>query len=133
MRAVRDPRNWTSPRPYSAAVVIDGWVYVSGHVPVDGDGATSGSDGGQQAATVLRNLERTLASAGASRADVVTTTVYLTEIADIDAVDAEYRSFFGDGPYPSRTTVEVAALGRAEFRVEISAVARFGGTSEPPG
>lgn len=123
MRATRDPRNWASPRPYSAAIVVGDWIHLSGHVPVDREGATSGAAGGEQAAQVLRNLEHTLESAGGSRADVVATTVYLTDISDIDAVDAEYRAFFADGPYPSRTTVEVSSLGRAEFRVEISAIA----------
>lgn len=127
MRPARDLRNWTSTRPYSPAVVVDGWAYLSGHVPVDGTGATDGADAAQQTAAVLRNLDYTLDSAGAARGDVVTTTVYLTHMVDIDSVDAAYREFFGDGVLPSRTTVEIAALGRPEFRVEISAVARIGG------
>lgn len=126
MKATRDPRNWTSTRPYSPAVVVDGWAYLSGHVPVDGAGATDGTNGAQQAAAVLRNVDYTLASAGASRADVVTTTVYLTHMSDIGSVDAVYREFFSDGVLPSRTTVEIAALGRPEFRIEISVVARIG-------
>lgn len=126
MRGVRDPRNWASSRPYSPAVVVGDWVHLSGHVPVDQAGVTSGADGAQQTAQVLANLEHTLQRAGASRADVVATTIYLTDISDIDDVDAAYAAFFGDGPYPARTTVEVSALGRADFRVEISAIARIG-------
>lgn len=126
MKTARDPRNWSSTRPYSPAVIVDGWVYLSGHVPVDQAGATDGADGAQQTAAVLRNLDYTLHSAGATRADVVATTVYLTHMRDIDSVDATYRKFFGDSVLPSRTTVEIAALGRHEFRVEISAVARLG-------
>lgn len=129
MKATRDPRNWASIRPYSPAVVVDGWAYLSGHVPVDGTGATDGADGAEQTAAVLRNLNHTLDSAGAARGDVVTTTVYLTHMGDIDSVDAVYREFFGEGVLPSRTTVEIAALGRPEFRVEISAVARIGSGS----
>ncbi|MGI8867663.1 MAG: RidA family protein [Mycobacteriales bacterium] len=132
MRAARDPRNWTSSRPYSPALVADGWAYLSGHVPVDADGATDGADGATQTAAVLRNLDFTLASAGAERDDVVATTVYLTDMADIDSVDAAYRDFFGSSVLPSRTTVEISALGRPEFRVEISAVARVGGGSGAP-
>lgn len=126
MKAARDPRNWASTRPYSPAVVVDGWAYLSGHVPVDGAGATDGSDGVQQTAAVLRNLGYTLDSVGCGPPDVVVTTVYLTQMDDIDAVDAVYREFFGEGVLPSRTTVQISALGRPEFRVEISAVARLG-------
>jgi len=126
MKAARDPRNWTSTRPYSPAVVVDGWAYLSGHVPVDATGAADGDDAAQQAAAVLRNLDYTLQSAGAARQDVVATTLYLTHMADIDAVDAAYLEFFAGCVLPSRTTVEIAALGRPEFRVEISAVARLG-------
>lgn len=131
MKATRDPRNWSSTRPYSPAVVIDGWAHLSGHVPVDRAGATDGDDGEQQTAAVMRNLDYTLSSAGAARGDVVATTVYLTHMADIDSVDAVYREFFSGGVLPSRTTVEVAALGRPDFRVEISAIARLGAGSGP--
>lgn len=125
MKAIRDPRNWASPRPYSPAVVVDGWLHLSGHVPVDQTGATSGGDGAEQTTQVLHNLEHTLDAAGASRADVVATTIYLTDISDIDAVDGAYREFFAQRPYPARTTIEVSALGRPDFRVEISAIARL--------
>ncbi len=133
MRVVGDSRNWASTRPYSPAVVVGDAVYVSGHVPVDGAGATSGSNGADQVDQVLRNLGNTLESAGASPADVVATTVYLTDISEIDQVDAVYRRFFGDGPSPSRTTVQVSALGRPEFRVEISAIAYLRRGSEANG
>jgi len=127
VKANRDPRNWTSTRPYSPAVVVDGWAYLSGHVPVDRAGATDGADGAKQTAAVLRNLGYTLESAGAARRDVVATTVYLTQMEDIDSVDAAYQEFFAGCVLPSRTTVQIAALGRPEFRVEISAIARLGG------
>jgi len=124
MSWISDPRNWASPRPYSPAVVTDNWIHLSGHVPLDQRGDTCGGDAAEQTAQVHRNLGHTLDSAGASPADVVATTVYLTDISDIDDVDTVYRAFFADAPYPTRTTVQVSALGRPDFRVEISAVAR---------
>ncbi len=128
MRGTSSPENWSSTRPYSPAVIAGEWVYVSGHVPVDKEGVTSGANVTEQTRQVLENLERTLESAGVSRRDVVSTTVYLTDISDIDAVDAVYREFFlGSGSvFPSRTTVGIGALGRPDFRVEISAVAHSG-------
>lgn len=123
MTSIRNPDNWASTRPYSPAIVTGRWAHLSGHVPVDESGATAGTTTAEQSAQVLRNLDRTLASAGGTSADIVATTVYLTDIGEIDALDEAYRAYFGDGPYPARTTVEVSALGRAEFRVEISAIA----------
>lgn len=126
MRGTSSPENWSSSRPYSPAVIVGKWVYLSGHVPVDKEGFTCGTGAAEQAIQVLENLHRTLDSAGASRRDVVSTTVYLTDISDIDAVDAAYREFFQGPIFPSRTTVGIAALGRSEFRVEISAIAHVG-------
>ncbi|MBW8079192.1 MAG: RidA family protein [Gallionella sp.] len=131
MKAVRNPSNWSSPRPYSPAVVVGEWLYISGHVPVDADGRTCGSDVQGQALQVLENLARTLESAGASRHEVVATTVYLTDVADMDPVDEVYRQFFTGPVLPSRTTVGIAALGRSDFRVEISAIAHIGASGSP--
>lgn len=128
MKVVRNPTAWVSPRAYVPALLIDGWCYLSGHVPVDATGATVGEEAQQQTEVILLNLERVLEQAGGSRASLVSTTVYLTDIADMDRVDRAYRHFFVDGNYPTRTTMQIAALGRPEFLVEISAVARLDDT-----
>ena len=125
MRGVQNASNPVPTRPYSPAIIVGEWIHLSGHVPVDQGGATSGSNGSEQAARVLKNLENTLQSAGASLADVVSTTVYLTDISLIDDIDTAYRAVFQGRPYPARTTVEVAALGRSDFFVEISAIAHL--------
>lgn len=126
MRGISSPDNWSSTRPYSPAVIVGEWIHLSGHVPVDKEGITCGTNAEEQTVQVLKNLQRTLDSAGASRRDVVSTTVYLTDISDIDKVDAVYREFFKGPTFPSRTTVGIAALGRSDFRVEISATAHVG-------
>ncbi len=124
MQPIRSQKNWKSPRPYSAGVVVGDMVFLSGHVPVDEDGATLGTDTGEQAAVVLANLDRTLHAGGLTRESLVSTTAYLTDMAEIDGLDRAYRDYFGpDGSYPTRTTVQISSLGRAEFAVEISAIA----------
>jgi 2-iminobutanoate/2-iminopropanoate deaminase len=125
MKSIRNPRVLTSPRPYSPGILVDGWLHISGNVPVNENGEPVGSGAGEQTARVLSNIEGTLEAAGATRTSVVSTTVYLRHISDIDSIDVEYRKFFGEGPFPARTTVEISALGRPEFLVEISAVARL--------
>lgn len=124
MRGIRSQENWKSDRPYTAGVIAGGMAFLAGHVPVDDTGRTVGGDCREQTATVLANLDRTLLSGGFTRDDVVSTTVYLTDMADIDGLDQAYRDFFGaQGPYPSRTTVGISSLGRPDFTVEISAIA----------
>jgi 2-iminobutanoate/2-iminopropanoate deaminase len=110
-------------RPYSPGIRIGDWSYLSGHVPVDDSGACAAQSVESQTYLILRNLENALSAVGGSRADFVSTAVFLTDIREIDEVDAAYREFFDRDLYPTRTTVQIAALGRPEFKVEISAVA----------
>ena len=124
MRQIRSQQNWKSDRPYSSGVLAGGLAFLAGHVPVDATGQTAGRDAREQSAAVLANLDRTLAAGGMCRDDIVSTVVYLMDMADIDALDDAYREFFGpSGPYPSRTTVQISSLGRSEFLVEVSAIA----------
>lgn len=123
MRKAQSAETWASSRPYSPATIHGGWIHVSGHVPVDRDGRTVGGSAQEQTQAVLLNIGHTLKAAGASLSDVVSTSVFLTDIHDIDAVDEVYREVFATEPYPARTTVQIAALGRPEFLIEISAIA----------
>lgn len=124
MRQIRSQENWKSERPYSSGVLAGGLAFLAGHVPVDATGKTNGRDVREQTAAVLANLDRTLVAGGMGRGSVVSTVVYLTDMADIDALDDAYREYFGPaGPYPSRTTVQISSLGRSEFLVEVSAIA----------
>lgn len=123
MKRFANPQMAPGKRPYSPGVQVGRWSHMSGHVPVDAQGNSRGGTAKEQAAIILNNLEKTLSAIGGCRSDFVATSVFLTDISDIDAVDAAYREFFDDHAYPARTTVQVAALGRAEFRVEIAAVA----------
>jgi 2-iminobutanoate/2-iminopropanoate deaminase len=105
--------------------LADGWLYVSGQVPVRADGSVVAGSAAEQAEQVIRNAEAYAASAGGTLSNVVSMTVSLTNVSDIDAIDAAVRRVFDDGAYPARTTVQVAALGRPDFDVEISVVARL--------
>ena len=117
---------WRSASPYSPAVRAGGFLFVSGHVPVDPlTGFTVGEDIRAQTRQTLDNIRRTLEAAGVGPDRIVKTTVFLTNIADFAAMNAVYREFFA-GALPARSTVEVSALGRPEFRVEIEAVALVG-------
>jgi 2-iminobutanoate/2-iminopropanoate deaminase len=71
----------------------------------------------------MGNLTAILDAAGATWADVVKTTIFLTDIGDFAAMNAIYGRFLADPP-PARSTVGVAALPKGA-RVEIEAIARL--------
>ena len=108
--------------PYSQAIAIDGFVFCSGQLGMDPatgqllDGVAS------QAERAMVNLETVLAAAGASLADVVKTTIFLTDLANFATVNDIYSRHVIE-PAPARSTVQVAALPRGAV-VEIEAIAR---------
>jgi 2-iminobutanoate/2-iminopropanoate deaminase len=108
--------------PYSQGVAAGDTVFCAGQVGLD---PATGKlvPGGVAAVTarVLENLAAVLAAAGLSLADVVKTTVYVTDLADFAAMNDVYGRHFTP-PYPARATVQVAALPAAA-RVEIEAIA----------
>ena len=94
-----------------------------GQVPLDGQGRLAGPDVRAQVRQVFDNLTAALAAASASMEHVVKLTVYLTDLADLDAfreVRDEYISL--DKP-PASTLVQVSGLVNPAFRVEIDALA----------
>ncbi|MFC5301169.1 Rid family detoxifying hydrolase [Azospira restricta] len=109
--------------PYSQAVASDGWLFTSGQIPLTAAGEKVDGDIARQTGQVLDNLEAILASRGLGLSAVVSTTVYLTDLAEFAAMNAVYATRFGS-QLPARTTVQVAALPTGA-RVEISAVARL--------
>jgi 2-iminobutanoate/2-iminopropanoate deaminase len=108
--------------PYSQAVAVDGFLFTSGQLGMD---PASGQllDGIEaQATQALVNLEAVLAAAGMTTADVVKTTIFLSDLANFATVNTIYAAHF-PSPAPARSTVQVAALPRNAL-VEIEVVAR---------
>ena len=110
--------------PYSQAVAVDGWVWVSGQIPLDPTtGQLVTGDIAAEAERSLQNVAAVLKAAGCGMGDVVRATVYLTDLQDFESVNAVYARFFEDPP-PARACVEVSALPKGA-RVEVDAVARI--------
>lgn len=107
-------------QPISAAVAWDRLVFVSGQVPMTPAGPAAPDIAGQTHAT-LDSIERILADAGCTLADVVKTTVWLTDAADYPAFHAAYGERFAPEVAPARSTVIAGLI--APVRVEIEAVA----------
>jgi 2-iminobutanoate/2-iminopropanoate deaminase len=111
--------------PYSQAVRVGEWVFVSGQIPLHpgtGDVAIGGIE--EQTRQALDNLRSVLKAAGASLREVVKTTIYLVDLADFTSVNQIYASYFEVDP-PARAAVQVAALPRGVL-VEVDAIAHLG-------
>ena len=108
---------------YTDAVRAGDLLFVSGFVPVDREGRlVGGDDVVAQTRQVFANLAAVLAAAGATFADVVKVTVYLTDIEDRARINPVRQEVFRD-TRPASTLVEVSALATPGAKVEIDAVA----------
>ena len=108
---------------YTDAVRAGDLLFVSGFVPVDGEGhLVGGDDVVAQTRQVFANLAAVLTAAGATFAEVVKVTVYLTDIEDRARINPVRQDIFGD-TRPASTLVEVSALTTPGAKVEIDAVA----------
>lgn len=107
--------------PYSHAVQSGSLLFCSGQIPLDPDtGELVGATAAEQAQQCLANLSTVCEAAGASLADALRVTLYLTELSSFAEVGEVYASFFPDSP-PARVAVGVAALPRGA-QVEIDAI-----------
>jgi 2-iminobutanoate/2-iminopropanoate deaminase len=108
--------------PYSQAVKVNGFVFVSGQIAVNPEtGDLVEGDIGVQTRQVLSNVRAVLAAAGVSLENVAKTTVFLTDMGDFAAMNDVYATFFPSNP-PARACVEVRGLPKG-VPVEIEAVA----------
>ena len=126
-------RYFTSPyqksRSYSPAVITEGGrvVWLAGHLAAeDEDGRSLAGDFDGQVRCVFRKLAATLAAADAALSDIVTMTVFITDVSNNARFVELRKEFFADDAYPASTMVTVAALNRPELLVEINAVAVTG-------
>ncbi len=107
--------------PYSHAVRTGGLLFCSGQIPLHPEsGDLVGDTPAEQARRCLENLEAVAAAAGASLADAVRMTVYMTDLGAFAEVNDVYGSFF-EGEPPARVAIGVSALPRGA-QVEIDAV-----------
>lgn len=108
--------------PYSQAVRVGQFLFISGQIPIDP--ATGNLIAGDIAAMthrVFANIREILAAAGTSLDQVVRTTVFLADMNDFAAMNEVYATYFGQ-PAPARSTVQAARLPK-DARVEIDVIA----------
>ncbi len=108
--------------PYSHAVSVDRWIFVTGQLPIAPDGSMAeGVE--EQTKCVLENLRLILETAGASLTGVVMARIYLTNFdAHYERMNAVYKTFFPVDRLPARTCVGVTRLARG-CHIEIDVIA----------
>jgi 2-iminobutanoate/2-iminopropanoate deaminase len=122
-RRVINPGRLAKPTvPLSNAVKVGNLVFVSGSTPIAPDGSIAKGDFAAQMRCVLENIKVILAEAGSSLERVVKVNVILVRISDFRTMNEIYRTYFREGNYPARTTIE-ARLAHPDFLLEIECVA----------
>ncbi len=108
--------------PYAQAVRANGFVFVSGQIPIDpATGAVVEGDIGAQTHQVMKNVAAILDAAGSGLSRVVKTSIFLKNLDDFPEMNRVYAEYLGENK-PARATVQVSRLPR-DVRVEIEAVA----------
>ncbi len=108
--------------PYSQAIESNGFLFVSGQIPVNP--ATAEIVEGEiteQTTQVFKNIKAILAEAGYTTENVVKTTVFLADMADFAAMNAVYAEQL-TGAFPARSAVAVKTLPK-NVLVEIETIA----------
>ena len=111
--------------PYSQGVAADGFVFTAGQVPINpASGKVEAQTIEDQTRQVLTNVDAVLRAAGSGLDRVVKMTVFMTDLADFQAMNGVYAEFFPSNP-PARSAVQVVALP-LEVQIEMEAVALTG-------
>lgn len=110
--------------PYSQAIAAGNMLFISGQIPADPETREIIHEIDSATHRVMKNLEAILNEAGASFSNVVKTSIFLKDMNDFATVNEIYASYFTDGSYPARETVQVAKLP-ADVKIEISMIAQL--------
>jgi len=102
----------------SQAVVHNGVIYTAGQVAAD----TPGASVTQQTQNVLERIEGLLAEAGSDTSKLLSATIWLTDMADFEEMNAVWDAWVAPGDAPARACVE-SRLAAPEFAVEIAVIA----------
>ena len=108
--------------PYSQAVEHNGVLYVSGQIPINPENGELLKGIEEETHQVMKNLKAILENKNLGFDEVIKTTIFLKDMNDFAVVNEIYGSYFSEGNYPARETVQVAKLPK-DVSVEISLIA----------
>ncbi len=107
--------------PYSHGIVANGFVFVSGQIPVNAEGVMAEGIEAQTKQS-LENVKAVLEAAGSSMDKVVKVTVFMKDLNEFSKMNAVYGTFFNEKNYPARATVQAARIPKDSL-VEIEVIA----------
>jgi 2-iminobutanoate/2-iminopropanoate deaminase len=108
--------------PYSQGIATGGFVFTAGQIPINpATGKIEAETIEDQTRQVLKNVDGVLRAAGSSLNRIVKMTVFMTDLADFQAMNGVYAEFFPSEP-PARSAVQVTALPLG-VQIEMEAVA----------
>lgn len=110
--------------PYSQGIELKKLVFFSGQIAINpATGELEGNDFTSQTRQVLKNIDALLASKSMTAANVVKSTIFITDMSKFAEVNAEYANYFSFEP-PARSCVGVASLPLGAL-VEIEVIATY--------
>lgn len=110
--------------PYSQAVKINRFVYVSGQIGLDPEsGQMADDDITAETHQVMKNLGNILKEADLDYSNIIKCSIFVKNMDDFTAVNEAYGSYFDENP-PARETVEVSRLPK-DVNIEISCIASY--------
>ena len=106
---------------YSQGAFHNGVYYFSGQIGLDAKTGEMAEGFDAQLEAILKNIDGLLQSQDLTRENIIKTTIFMTDLAQLGKVNEAYTKFF-TAPYPARSTVQVSALPKGAV-VEIEVVA----------
>ena len=106
--------------PLSKAIRAGDYVYLSGQVPLKGDGSVETGSIEDQTRVVMENIKEILGEAGCELSDVIKATAWLGDRADFAGFNKVYAEYFSAAP-PARSTVESRLMIDIRVEVEVTA------------
>ena len=121
MNSQTEAIHFTRGMSFSDGYVAGGTLYISGQQGPGPDGKLAGTDITQQTTSAISSIRKIVEEAGFRMSDIVSVTIYFTDLNDVPGMNAVYKELVPD-PKPARAAVQVAGLiGGA--RIEIAAIA----------
>jgi len=121
-RIINTPNAPAAIGPYSQAIEVNGTLYISGQIPINPSiGKIEATGITDQTEQVFQNISAILTEAGYAFADVVKSTVYLSDMADFAGMNEVYKKFYPT-ECPARSAFAVKALPLGSL-VEIETIA----------
>jgi 2-iminobutanoate/2-iminopropanoate deaminase len=121
---IKPPKAASAIGPYNQAVRLGDLLFCSGQIPIDpATGNLVSGDIKNQATRVLENIKAVLDDQNLSFANVVKSTVFLTNLVDFAGMNEVYSKYF-TSDFPARSTIQVAGLPKGA-NIEIEVIAHF--------